>query len=503
MAPTATSMPAQLTTDMETHASRLIFDDRWVFKSKKPLDLGFVDNRTVEARRLACEEEVRLNRRLAPDVYRGVVDHRLPDGSVEPTVVMRRLPAEQRLTTCIAEGLDVRDALDDIARQLVCLHQQSGPGPEHDDLDSAAARLGRWNDAADRLRPLIAGTSLEIVAARADELAERYLRGREPLFRARIAAGRVRDGHGDLRAEDIFLMPDGPVILDCLEFDENLRWGDVLDDIAFLAMDLRALGRPELAHHLLDRYRRLSGDRWPPSLVEMAIAQRAHIRAMIDAVRANQRGADPAAAAAAKLALCVEALEAAQVRMVLVGGAPGTGKTTLAAADRRSTGGRRDLERSGADGGVGRLRSGPPLPGRRPARRLRGDAPARRAAPRPGRARGPRRHLERPRRACGGPPDRRASRRDHGRAVVHRTGVCGGGADPGPVRPRRRPLGGHARSGDPDDRAVRGLARSRRDPHRAAARGLRCGAALRHLGVEHRVPDELGRHDLSGDRTLA
>ena len=330
MAPTTTSMPAQLTTEMETHASRLIFDDRWVFKCKKPLDLGFADNRTLEARRHACEEEVRLNRRLASDVYRGVVDHRLPDGSVEPTVVMQRLPAERRLTACIAEGLDVREALDNIARQLVCLHQQSAPGPDHDELDSAAARLRRWNDAADRLRPLIAGTSLEMVAARADELAERYLRGREPLFRARIAAGRVRDGHGDLRAEDIFLLPHGPVILDCLEFDENLRWGDVLDDIAFLAMDLRALGRPELAVHLLDQYRELSGDRWPASLVEMAIAQRAHIRAMIDAVRANQRGDDPAAAAAAKLALCVEALQAAQVRMVLVGGAPGTGKTSLA-----------------------------------------------------------------------------------------------------------------------------------------------------------------------------
>ena len=237
----------QLTTEVETHASRLIFEDGWVFKTKKPLDLGFVDNRTLDARRRACEEEDRLNRRLAPDVYRGVIDHRLPDGSIEPAVVMRRLPVERRLIACIAAGEDVRPALEDVARQLVALHERSHGDRRHDDLASAAARLTRWHDVSERLRPLLSGTTTEVAAARADDLAERYLAGREPLFRNRMAAGRVRDGHGDLRAEDVFLLPDGPVILDCLEFDEDLRWGDVLDDIAFLAMDLRALGRPDLA----------------------------------------------------------------------------------------------------------------------------------------------------------------------------------------------------------------------------------------------------------------
>src|SRR6476620_5511754 len=188
---------SQLVNEVETHASRLMFEGAWVFKTKKPLDLGFVDNRSLGARRRACEEEVRLNRRLAPDVYRGVIDHRLPDGSIEPAVVMRRLPAERRLTVCIAAGEDVRQALDDVARQLVLLHERSDTDPRHDELASAEARLARWRDVSDRLRPLLAGTGLEAVAARADDLAARYLSGREPLFRDRMAAGRVRDGHGD------------------------------------------------------------------------------------------------------------------------------------------------------------------------------------------------------------------------------------------------------------------------------------------------------------------
>jgi uncharacterized protein len=322
---------SQLVNEVETHASRLMFEGAWVFKTKKPLDLGFVDNRSLDARRRACEEEVRLNRRLAPDVYRGVVDHRLPDGSIEPAVVMRRLPDERRLTACIADGEDVRQGLDGVARQLVALHERSHRDPHHDELASAEARLSRWRDVSDRLRPLLSGTVLEPVAARADTLAERYLARREPLFRNRMAAGRVRDGHGDLLAEDIFLLHEGPVILDCLEFDEDLRWSDVLDDVAFLAMDLRSLGRPDLAEHFLARYRELANDHWPASLLEVAVAQRAHIRAMVDAVQAHQRGEDAAEAAHDKLMLTITALEAATVRLVVLGGSPGTGKTSIAA----------------------------------------------------------------------------------------------------------------------------------------------------------------------------
>src|SRR3546814_20932793 len=107
-----------------------------------------------------------------------------------------------------------------------------------------------------------------------DELARRYLAGREPLYDARVAAGRARDGHGDLLADDIFLLDDGPRVLDCLEFDDALRRDDVLADVAFLAMDLERLGRVELAERFLAAYRAASGDTWPVSLAHTHVASR-------------------------------------------------------------------------------------------------------------------------------------------------------------------------------------------------------------------------------------
>jgi uncharacterized protein len=104
------------------------------------------------------------------------------------------------------------------------------------------------------------------VVGRVGELAGHYLAGRGPLFEQRIAAGHVRDGHGDLLADDIFLLDDGPRILDCIDFDPQLRYGDVLADAAFLAMDLEHLGRADLAGRFLAQYRELTADTWPASL---------------------------------------------------------------------------------------------------------------------------------------------------------------------------------------------------------------------------------------------
>ncbi len=155
----------------------------------------------------------------------------------------------------------------------------------------------------------------------------RYVSGRDQLFNDRVAAGRIVDGHGDLLADDVFLTPDGPRVLDCLEFDDDLRFGDVLADIAFLAMDLERLGEPELARRFLDGYRELSGETHPGSLEHHYVALRAHIRAKVACLRG-----DPDALEDAKVLhrMTLDHLRSARVTMVLVGGAPGTGKSTLA-----------------------------------------------------------------------------------------------------------------------------------------------------------------------------
>ena len=173
-------------------------------------------------------------------------------------------------------------------------HATADRSPEADRAAGRDALAGRWAANTTGLEPF-AGRFVDAGAIEAVEaLAPRYLAGREPLFATRVAAGRARDGHGDLLADDIFLLDDGPRVLDCLEFDDALRLDDVLADVAFLAMDLERLGRPDLAERFLAAYRAASGDTWPASLAHHHIAYRAQVRAKVSAIRADQGVPDSA-----------------------------------------------------------------------------------------------------------------------------------------------------------------------------------------------------------------
>ena len=188
----------------------------------------------------------------------------------------------------------------------------------------------RWEDNIEQIRPL-RGEMLGVSdVGEVQRLAGRFLAGRAPLFDARVRGGRVLDGHGDLLAEDIFCLPDGPRILDCLEFDDRLRWVDGLDDAAFLAMDLERLGAGELADRSTGWYLEYSGDCAPVSLRHHYTAYRAFVRAKVSCLRCSQ--GDPAAGGEARqlAALALRHLHAGAVTLVLIGGLPGTGKSALA-----------------------------------------------------------------------------------------------------------------------------------------------------------------------------
>ena len=164
-----------------------------------------------------------------------------------------------------------------------------------------------------------------------EDLATQFIAGRSVLFTARVEDRCIVDGHGDLLADDIFCLSDGEVeILDCLEFDDALRHVDVIDDAAFLAMDLEFLDGRELADQFLESYGRLSGDTAPSSLKHFYIAYRAVVRAKVDCIRVNQGHPDAAQDALRHVDMAVDHLQAGAVRLVLVGGGPGTGKTTVA-----------------------------------------------------------------------------------------------------------------------------------------------------------------------------
>jgi hypothetical protein len=317
----------------ETHVSVTFFVGDRAYKLKKPVTTGFLDFSTRAARQAVCHREVELNRRLAPDVYLGVVDVIGLDGRpCDHLVVMRRMPAERRLATLVATGADVDAELRAIAELVARFHAEAPTSPEIADAASPQAVTANWETNFEEMAPFVGAVLDAERTGAVEEMARRYLAGRQPLFSRRIAEGRVREGHGDLLADDIFCLGDGPRILDCIEFDDRLRYGDVLADVAFLAMDLDRLGRPELASRFLTLYRDSSGERHPASLTYHYVAYRAHVRAKVACLRHEQ--GDPEAAGRARdlLDLAAGHLRRGRVRLVLIGGLPGTGKSTLAAA---------------------------------------------------------------------------------------------------------------------------------------------------------------------------
>ncbi|HOT78815.1 MAG TPA: AAA family ATPase [Microthrixaceae bacterium] len=327
--PTPELLPAGIA---ETHSAVVVFLGDRAYKIKKPVDLGFLDFSTPEARAEACENEVELNRRLSPDVYLGVAEIGDTEGGVcDHMVVMRRLPEDRKLRACLDRGEDVTDAIRAVARDVAVLHGRATTGPSHTYCAEPAAVRRNWTDGFAQMAPFVGELLDPDVQARIEQLALRFLDGRGPLLERRISRGHVRDGHGDLQAEDIFLLDDGPRILDCLDFDAGLRWGDVLLDVGFLAMDLERLGHPDVAARFLADYREFSAENWSASLADHYIAYRAHVRAKVATLRAAQTG-ERTDDIAQLQRLCLEHLERARIRLVVVGGLPGTGKSTVAAA---------------------------------------------------------------------------------------------------------------------------------------------------------------------------
>jgi aminoglycoside phosphotransferase family enzyme/predicted kinase len=318
----------------ETHLSVVVCVGDRAYKLKKPVTFEFVDQSTKEARQALCEKEVARNRRIAPDVYEGVADVVGPDGVVcDHLVIMARMPDDRRLSTLVAVGSpDLEAGLEELAGLVANFHRGAARSPEIDTAGDEGVLRSRWEANAREMRPF---DGVELPEGLLDSTLDRalvFLEGRAPLLEQRRVDGRIVDGHGDLLAADIFLLPDGPRVLDCIDFDERLAHGDVASDVAFLAMDLEHLGGSALARTWVSAYEEAAAAPFPPSLLDLYIAHRAQVRAKVTALRSRQRrgaGAfDPAPGQL--LALCDEHLRRATVRLVLVGGAPGTGKSTVA-----------------------------------------------------------------------------------------------------------------------------------------------------------------------------
>ena len=323
---------------VETHSAVVFFAGDRACKLKKPVNLGFLDFSTPEARAAACAREVELNREFAPDVYLGVAEIRGPDGQIcDHLVVMRRMPASRRLSTLVRQHAPVAGPLRQVARILAAQHARAARGPRIAEQGDRDALRRRWADNIEQTREIQARLAphepLDPAAVNETErLAARFLAGRAQLFQARISGGHMLAGHGDLLADDIFCLHDGPRILDCLEFDDRLRWLDGLDDAAFLAMDLERLGAPALAEQFTSDYAEYFGDPAPASLHHHYVAYRASVRAKVACLRVAQNCPEAGFEARHLTEVALRHLHAGAVTLVVVGGLPGTGKSALAGA---------------------------------------------------------------------------------------------------------------------------------------------------------------------------
>ena len=331
-----------------THISWVFRLERDVYKVKRPVDLGFLDFRTLEKRRLACEAEVELNRRLAPNVYLGVVpigrtaDDRLhvngPGQVVDWAVHMRRVPDADRADNLLREGTLSLARLDEIARRLADFHTQAA-------RDAHIAHFGAPEQIAQNVSENFVQTRSTVErflskreAGELENWQRNYLRDHAKLFRERLEGGYVRDGHGDLRLEHVYVEANGITILDCIEFSDRFRYADVCADVAFLSMDLEASGRVDLAELLLARYARYANDFDLYGLVDFYESYRAFVRAKVASFTAADETVDyPTRERAwqqarhyALLALSAKRSPIVPPVMLAIGGLIASGKSTLA-----------------------------------------------------------------------------------------------------------------------------------------------------------------------------
>ena len=335
----------------QTHISVVFLAGPFAYKIKKPVNLGFVDFSTLEKRRHFCDEEVRLNRRLAPHVYLGVVpitmaeEHPRFDGAgpaIEWAVKMKRLPSDATLEHHLERGDVTSEHLRALAARLANFHR-------HAESNERISSFGRFDVVAANARENFAQTATHVgrtvsaaVYERVRELNETHLTTLYDLIDARASRGVPRDTHGDLHLDHVYLFPEDPpndlVIVDCIEFADRFRFADPVADMAFLAMDLTFHGRRDLARIFADAYFEAVGDAEGRRLFAFYMAYRALVRGKVEGIEldepevadAERLQAQERARAHWLLALGELETPANRPALVLMAGLPGSGKSTLA-----------------------------------------------------------------------------------------------------------------------------------------------------------------------------
>ena len=325
---------------VETHISWVLLTDTLAYKLKKPVRLPFLDFTTLAARRHFCEEELRLNRRLAPSIFIDVVDVReSPEGPrfggvgrvLDVAVRMRRFPDGALWSEMLAAGTLAAHHVDAMAQRLSDFHRDVAVAPPGTTFGSAEVHRRTTRgliDGIDMCDGEAASRSADVEWPTLRAWLGEQCRALVPLWEARRRAGRVRECHGDLHLANVLQLGGEATAFDGIEFDDELRWIDVLDDISFLAMDLLAHGQRALAFRFVNAYLEASGDYDGLPALRFYMVCRALVRAQVAVIRERQ-GTHPAArcGAADYLALASALSGSADARLAITHGLPGSGKS--------------------------------------------------------------------------------------------------------------------------------------------------------------------------------
>jgi aminoglycoside phosphotransferase family enzyme/predicted kinase len=339
----------------ETHVSFLFFTGQRVYKVKKPVDYGFLDFTTLEKRRFYCHQEVALNSRLSPDVYLGVVPicehegrYRVegPGDVVEYAVKMRQLPRERALNELVRRNQVSEADVRRVAARIAAFHASAPTSAEITRLGDLSVVRQNVEENFQQTAPYV-GVCLS--QDEYDDLAaysRAFMDVKAEVFARRATEGRIRDGHGDLHAANIFLEAcpersrrNGIHVIDCIEFNDRFRCLDVAEDIAFLAMDLDFYERPDLSNSLMAAYVEASGDPGVMELLDFFKCYRAYVRGKVTSFRLGdlalsndeRQQAQATAQAYFRLARAYTRRVFPRPLLVVMAGLMGTGKTFLSA----------------------------------------------------------------------------------------------------------------------------------------------------------------------------
>jgi uncharacterized protein len=287
--------PAASVEIAQTQMSVVFIAGDFVYKLKKPVNLGYLDYTTLAKRKQLCEQEVKLNRRLCPEVYLGVIPVTAENGliklggtgtAIEYAVKMKKLPQERMLDVLLAKNQVTPDMIARVAEKVVAFHQKAETDKEIGAAGTIETIRFNTEENFSQTGKYIPRALTAVQFQKIADFTRTFVAQHAQLFQKRVAGKRIRDCHGDLHTQHI-CFTDGICIYDCIEFNDRFRYADVAAEVSFLAMDLDSWGHPDLSRQFVAAYVAKSGDSEILQLLNFYKCYYAYVRGKVNCFRLN------------------------------------------------------------------------------------------------------------------------------------------------------------------------------------------------------------------------